>query len=44
MAVLFFIFGPLFDFLYFVFFYGIYIDRSIKHYDSKKGREQWGWA
>ncbi|HEX3075545.1 MAG TPA: hypothetical protein VHQ24_01615 [Lachnospiraceae bacterium] len=44
MAVLFFIFGPLFDFLYFVFFYGIYIDKAIKRYDSKKGREQWGWA
>lgn len=44
MAVLFFILGPLFDFLYFVFFYGIYIDESIKRYDSEQGRGQWEWA
>lgn len=44
MATLFFVLGPLFDFLYFVYFYGIYIDRSIQRYDSNKGRGQWRWA
>lgn len=44
MPVLFFMLGPLFDFLYFVFFYGIYIDGSIKRYESDKGRDQWEWA
>lgn len=44
MAVLFFTLGPLFDFLYFVFYYGMYIDKLIKRYDSEQGKEQWEWA
>jgi len=44
MPVLFFTLGPFFDFLYFVFFYGIYVDKAVKRYASAKGRGQWEWA
>lgn len=44
MVVMFFFLGPLFDFIYFVYFYGIYIDQSIKRHKSLKGRGQWEWA
>ena len=44
MPVLFFILGPFFDFLYLVFFYGLYINKIIKIYDSNEGRKAWKWA
>lgn len=43
MATLFFSLGPLFDFLYLVCFYGIYINSQIKRLDQKEGRLQWHW-
>lgn len=44
MAVLFFILGPLFDFLYFVYFYSLFAKRLIARYDDKKRRSQWLWT
>lgn len=44
MAVLFFSFGPFFDFLYLVCIYSIYINNlTIKFHDKKRGAE-WDWA
>jgi|LGVF01.2.fsa_nt_gb hypothetical protein len=44
MASLFFSLGPFFDFLYLVYFYGIYVDKMINVYDSEKGRWMWLWS
>ena len=44
MALQFFALGPFFDFLYFVYFYGIYVDKCIRYYDSDVGSEMWKWA
>lgn len=44
MAPMFFVLGPLFDFLYMVSIYGFFIDKMIKLYDSNEGREEWQWS
>lgn len=44
MAIMFFVLGPFFDFLYMVAIYGIFIDHMVKFYDSEKGREEWKWS
>ena len=43
MATLFFSFGPLFDFLYLVSFYGIYINLQIQSFNQGEGRLKWHW-
>ena len=43
MATLFFSLGPLFDFLYLVCFYSIYIDAQVKRYGQGEGRVNWHW-
>lgn len=43
MASLFFSLGPLFDFLYLVCFYVIYINAQIKYFDQGEGRLKWHW-
>ncbi|MDO5336025.1 MAG: hypothetical protein Q4E89_00995 [Eubacteriales bacterium] len=44
MALCYFTFGPMFDFLYLVMIYAIFVNRMIKIYDSGKGREAWRWS
>lgn len=44
MAVMFFVFGPLFDFLYLVAIYSLLINKLISIYDSKEGSGDWKWA
>lgn len=44
MATMFFSLGPLYDFLYFVFFYAVYINRKIKYFDYGEGRSRWQWS
>lgn len=44
MALLFFVFGPFFDFLYLVGIYALYVNKMTKIYDSSKGREEWAWS
>lgn len=44
MALMFFVFGPFFDFLYLVAIYGFFINKMVKLYDSDKGREEWQWS
>ena len=44
MTVMYFTFGPMFDFLYLVMFYGLFINRMVNLYDSVKGREEWEWS
>lgn len=43
MALMFFVFGPLFDFLYLVSIYSIFINKMVKIYNHGKGREDWLW-
>ncbi|MGD9676945.1 MAG: hypothetical protein AB7V16_01095 [Vulcanibacillus sp.] len=43
MATLFFSLGPLFDFLYLVGFYGIYIYSLVNYFNQGKGRLKWLW-
>lgn len=43
MATLFFSLGPLFDFLYLVCFYSIYINAQVKRFDQREGRSKWHW-
>ena len=43
MALMFFSFGPLFDFVYMVYIYAHFINKMVKLYD-KEGREDWEWA
>ena len=43
MALMFFVLGPLFDFLYLVAFYLIFVNRMVKVYDSREGRGEWRW-
>ena len=43
MALMFFVLGPLFDFLYLVAFYSIFVNRMVKVYDSIEGRGEWKW-
>ncbi len=44
MAAMFFVFGPLFDFLYLVCIYSFFINKMTKYYDTGKGREEWRWS
>lgn len=44
MAMMFFVLGPFFDFLYLVWIYGIFMDKVIILQDSDKGREDWQWS
>ncbi len=44
MALMFFVFGPLFDFLYFVSIYSFLANKLVKLYDSEQGRKEWKWA
>ncbi|QNB45470.1 hypothetical protein BR63_03540 [Thermanaerosceptrum fracticalcis] len=43
MASLFFSLGPMFDFLYLVCFYSIYINQQIKRLGQGEGRAMWHW-
>lgn len=43
MTTLFFTLGPLYDFLYFVFIYSIYVNIQIKSYDTGTRRSDWQW-
>lgn len=44
MAILFFTFGPFFDFLYLVCIYSIYMNFLTKKFDDKNGGIEWQWA
>ena len=44
MAVMFFVLGPLFDFLYLVGIYSIFVNKMTKYYDSSKRRGEWRWS
>lgn len=44
MPILFFSFGPFFDFLYLVCIYSIHINRLTIKFDDKKRGEEWYWA
>ncbi len=44
MALMFFVLGPFFDFLYLVWIYGIFMDKVIALQDSEKGRGDWQWS
>lgn len=44
MAFFYFIIGPMFDFLYLVMIYAVFVDRMIGVYDSRKGKEVWKWS
>ena len=44
MALMFFAFGPFFDFLYLVGIYGFFMDKVIKFYESAKGKGAWRWS
>ena len=44
MTVMYFTFGPMFDFLYLVMLYGLFINRMVNLYDSAKGKEEWEWS
>jgi len=44
MAILFFTFGPLWDFLYLVGIYSIYMSRLTEKYDDKDRGMKWEWA
>ncbi len=44
MALMFFVFGPLFDFVYLVGIYALFVNRMMKYYDSGSGREEWEWS
>ena len=43
MAIFYFTIGPMFDFLYLVMIYAMFVNRMIKLYDSRKGRGVWKW-
>lgn len=43
MAIMYFVFGPLFDFLYLVAIYAIFVNKMTKIYDEGTGREEWEW-
>ena len=44
MAFFYFMIGPMFDFLYLVMIYAVFVNRMIGVYDSRKGREVWKWS
>lgn len=43
MAIMYFVFGPLFDFLYLVAIYSIFVNKMTSLYDQGKGAEEWEW-
>lgn len=43
MALFYFMIGPMFDFLYLVMIYAVFVNRMIGVYDSRKGKEAWKW-
>ena len=44
MAFFYFMIGPMFDFLYLVMIYALFVNRMIGVYDSRKGKEVWKWS
>lgn len=44
MALMFFVLGPFFDFLYLVGIYGFFMNKVIKVYESSKGKGEWTWS
>lgn len=44
MAILFFVFGPMFDFSYLVAFYAVFMNKKIKEYEYGKKRSAWKWS
>ena len=44
MAFFYFMIGPMFDFLYLVMIYAVFVNRMIGVYDSRKGEEVWKWS
>ena len=44
MTLFYFMIGPMFDFLYLVMIYAIFVNRMIKIYDSRDGKEEWAWS
>ena len=44
MAFFYFMIGPMFDFLYLVMIYAVFVNRMIGIYDSRKGKEVWKWS
>lgn len=44
MALLFFVFGPMFDFSYFVGFYALFVNKTIKDYDFGEKKGVWRWS
>lgn len=44
MPLLFFAFGPFFDFIYMVGIYALYVNKMGQLYDSDKGRGEWVWS
>lgn len=44
MALMYFVFGPVMDFLYLVFIYSLLINKMVSLYHSSKGRESWRWS
>ena len=43
MASLFFTLGPLYDFLYFIFLYSIFVNKEIRYFGYGEGRYDWQW-
>ena len=44
MAFFYFMIGPMFDFLYLVMIYAVFVNRMIGVYDSRKGKGVWKWS
>ena len=44
MAILFFVFGPVFDFSYFVAVYAVFMNKNIKDYEFGKKKGVWQWS
>ncbi len=44
MAVMFFVLGPFFDFLYLVWIYGIFMNKVIQLHETTKGKGMWKWS
>ncbi len=44
MALLFFVIGPTFDFSYFVVIYALFVNKTIKHYETGGRKDIWKWS
>lgn len=44
MAILFFVFGPMFDFAYLVAFYAVFMNKKTNDYEYGKKRSAWKWS